>query len=172
MSTTSNFNTVRVLSKSEFENNFSSTSNDTLHFVEMDNTMFDGQWVHKYLLANTNATKGVYSIDLSEYLPDNLYWYEINASVNIYTSSSSNTNGNTEIANYLTNSYVGYDSAGDSRNYFYLHIEYDQYNENASDTFTMIIPPDRQIIMKAIWGTNSSTNELHLISYRRLGTNV
>lgn len=34
MSTTSNFNTVRVLSKSEFKNNFSSTSNDTLYFVE------------------------------------------------------------------------------------------------------------------------------------------
>ena len=34
MSTTSNFNTVRVLSKSEFENNFSSTNDDTLYFVE------------------------------------------------------------------------------------------------------------------------------------------
>lgn len=134
--------------------------------------VIDGQWVSKHSLANTNATKGLYNIDLSEYLPDNLYWYEINASVNIYTSSSSDTNGYTEIANYLTNSYVGYDSAGDSRNYFYLHIEYDQYNENASDTFTMIIPPDRQIIMKAIWGENSKINELHLISYRRLGTNV
>ena len=34
MSTTSDFNTVRVLTQSEFENNFSSTSNDTLYFVE------------------------------------------------------------------------------------------------------------------------------------------
>ena len=93
MSTTSNFNTVRVLSKSEFENNFISTSNDTLYFVEMDNTMFDGQWVHKYLLANTNATKGLYSIDLSEYLPDNLYWYEIIDSTKQPSMSGVTTSG-------------------------------------------------------------------------------
>lgn len=34
MSTISDFNTVRILSEGEFENNFSSTSNDTLYFVK------------------------------------------------------------------------------------------------------------------------------------------
>ena len=69
MSTTSNFNTVRVLSKSEFENNFSSTRNDTLYFVEMDNTMFDGQWVIRTspTILDTSIKIGTYNLDLSTY---------------------------------------------------------------------------------------------------------
>lgn len=76
MSTTSNFNTVRVLSKSEF-NSFSSTSNDTLYFVEMDNTMFDGQWIPKTQVLSQVGTAGVISMDVSSYLPNDNYNYEV-----------------------------------------------------------------------------------------------
>lgn len=157
---------------SEWASNLQSKSNTDLNNLsDVGKKVIDGQWVHSYSLANSNATKGVYSIDLSDYLPDNTYWYEISATLQAYTSSSSLTNGMTEIANFLNTSASSYATINDSRNFFYLHIEYDDYNENIDLIFRMIIPPNNQTIYKSVWSTNSNRNNLYLVAYRRLGTN-
>ena len=152
MSTTSNFNTVRVLSKSEFENNFSSTSDDTLYFVEMDNTMFDGQWVAKIQTLSTATAVGTYTIDLSDYLPNDTYNYEVNLNV-LYRYSGSNSKGSV-----LTINNVGYcinnqgNGSRTNRTIFY-------YDTQKQFTFT-------------IKGVNATSNQIIAVAYRRIGTNA
>lgn len=170
MSTTSNFNTVRVLSKSEFENNFSSTNNDTLYFVEA-NTMFDGQWVimTSPAILDTSIKIGTYNLDLSTYLPNDNYNYEL--LMFDYISRSGSKGNNTIVL--IWNSDIGQSvsNADVDKNTFFSHIECDGANfQQANNSFVAYVTSTRTI-KKTIVNYNASISITGLIGYRRIGTN-
>ena len=170
MSTTSNFNTVRVLSKSEFENNFSSTSNDTLYFVEA-NTIFDGQWVimTSPTIVDTSTAIGTYDIDLTEQLPKDNYDYEL--LMFDFVARNDNNGVNTSI--YIWNSDIGQSVSNDDvmTTTFFSHIECDgAHFQQANNSFVAKVTSTRTL-KKTIFNVNAKHTRTGLLGYRRIGTN-
>lgn len=161
MSTTSNFNTVRVLSESEFENNFSSTSNDTLYFVEMDNTMFDGQWVFSHLLiANATAiSNNDVTSTINSYLPDRNHTYMILCKTNLSRNDSSGSNTQLDIYTLPFNQ-------------IFSRIQADGSNfQQSHDSFILLVRPDDSVYYRIQNYKVTSGASFEVLAYRRVGTN-
>ena len=54
------------------------------------NTRFDGQWVHSQRVLGTSTDKNTYTVDISSYLPNDSYQYEVMINLRVYSSNSSN----------------------------------------------------------------------------------
>lgn len=161
MSTTSNFNTVRVLSQDEFNNNFSSTSNDTLYFVEMDNYMFDGQWVFSYRLISsaTAISDNNVTSTINSYLPDRNHTYMILCKTNLSRNDSSGTNTQLDIYTQPFNQ-------------IFSRIQADgSHFQQSHDSFILLVRPGDTVYYRIQSYKASSAAGFEALAYRRVGTN-
>ena len=115
----------------------------------------DGQWVNSSLLVFDVTSKGTYTADLSNYLPNDNYKYEIYLFCSVLTQSVYST----EIA--LNNEYFMESDAYASSN-----------KEVKSSTGSVIIDNNRTLTMTITQSTDNPNSVIvRLIRYRRIGTN-
>lgn len=122
-------------------------------------TRFDGQWVSNNVVLSTSTAKGTYTIDVSSYLPNDNYNYELLVNATVYRSGSgscrifitdliSQTTGNAAFR-------IGA-VASEASSYNQVHVFV-----GSSRTFQIIIADNA-----------ASSANFGMIGYRRIGTNV
>ncbi len=131
--------------------------------IEVSNIRnFDGQWTYKYILINnSNVSAGKYDVDLSSYLPDDQYKYEV--IVNIYATQNTST----------TNAFVILSSSiitepGTSGTFSCLAVN---SNSSVSGTQTIFPVGNNKILSYRLGGQNFDAMFIRLYGYRRIGTN-
>lgn len=131
---------------------------------ESDNTKFDGQWVKSNLAIASQATAPnttAIEYDLSSYLPNDNYDYEVFFSGNSYSAPTSGS----EVALILGSSALS--------NYIYVCRGRTTSNVGITVAGSVIIPipvSNRKIIVTP-HANNSGTFTLNALGYRRIGTN-
>ena len=137
-------------------------SNYTTH------NMVDGQWIRKYKKLSTATAIGNYTLDLSDYLPNDGYAYEIN--MNIYVSRSDSSGTNTGA--FIYNASLGMTgSTGDSEDYFAMAIADGSHMAQEVSSGIAIVTQNRKLNV-SIANYSPSVCYVSAVAYRRIGTNV
>lgn len=119
-----------------------------------DKTEVDGQWVHKELgLVGAKLTMGTYTYDLSSYLPNDGFDYEV--MFELYVNSAQTTY-------FVVKTPAGFFMKGTTT------------AEGATVTLFSILPIDtnRQVIAEVTNTDVKGWSTLHARGYRRIGTNL
>lgn len=124
---------------------------DLSNLSDVGKKVIDGQWVSKTETLSTATAIGTYTIDLSSYLPNDNYNYEVIMNL-LYRYNGTNSNGSRLVINNvrycINNSGNG---ARTSRTIFH-------YDTQKQFTFS-------------IEYVNATSNEITAVAYRRIGTN-
>lgn len=143
------------------ENNTVSTINrlDTnlSNITDAGKKVFDGKWEFSYYELHTATSKGDYTLDLSEYLPDDNYDYEVEFLFYVRQSSS---------ASEMTKIYV-YNPTNLSEKVALVRAH--AAREDSSSIRLPIRVDDRSL--KINIEEKADTVNVSALSYRRLGTN-
>ena len=127
------------------------TDNDLSNLSDVGKKVIDGQWVSKTETLSTATAIGTYTIDLSSYLPNDNYNYEVIMNL-LYRYTGTNQSGSKLVINNvvfcINNSGNG---ARTSRTIFH-------YDTQKQFTFS-------------IEYVNATSNEITAVAYRRIGTN-
>lgn len=113
---------------------------------------FDGQWVSKTETLSTATAVGTYTIDLSSYLPNDNYNYEVEFEVYAKNTTAAAINVTLENKSLQLED-------GSSSNPFH-----------AINYFRIIVDSNRQITLKLGKTVNAHTTKT--LFYRRIGTNT
>ena len=134
---------------------------DTADLIENYPTksMVDGQWVSKELKVTETTAIGEYTLDLSDYFPNDGYMYEAWGCVYLSRGDSSGTNTNVHI----------YDGFGGRKSISHTMADGANFQQNSS-TFLLTVDTQRTMGL-SISGVNASAFNIYLQKYRRLGTN-
>ena len=125
------------------------------------NTMVDGQWVTKSLdLMTSFPASSIQSFDLSEYLPNDGYNYEVMITGFGATGASS--------GQYL--SIFAHSDILLQKTCIFRAIT--RTSSTAFGGGTVVIPAQKTILIENNGDASSGTNRLTLVAYRRLGTNA
>ena len=121
----------------------------------------DGQWVHSQRVLGTSTAKNTYTVDISSYLPNDSYQYEVMINLRVYSNSSNA--GNVYVYSDIwkktptTGNPVGQGGAGGS-------------SRQIGNTFILPVGTARQIYYEI--GSYAVSNvSLLAWGYRRIGTN-
>jgi hypothetical protein len=128
--------------------------------IKANKTDVDGQWVAKHLELMTSFPAGSQQFDLSEYLPNDGYIYEVMVSGYGATGTSS--------GNYIS-IFVSSDIQPLEINLFRAIT---RTSSTAFGGGSIIFPVRKTISIANSGNASSGTNVLALRAYRRLGTNV
>lgn len=121
-----------------------------------DPSKFDGQWVSKQQEL-TSILSGSVKVDLSEYLPEDEYNYEV-----MMTYAAINSAINVAVSTHITSSIITYVGV-----YSYI-----SQGTRASGQYTIAVGVDRKINVLILGGSYSVMGHyIYAIAYRRLGTN-
>ena len=138
---------------------------DLSNLTSTSSTNFDGQWVDSQLvLINGTLAVGSYSYDLSAYLPDDNYSYEI--MVNVYANddhTSSTTNG------WLM---VGTVASPYDNDCIRISVVTDTYADKSSVCGILPINTGRKIYAQVYSRAMSEGLIIRCMGYRRIGTNT
>lgn len=121
--------------------------------------MVDGQWVQKYAYLSTATAIGSYTLDLSDYLPNDGYAYE----VMFYIAMAS---GNSTVYTLGTVS----SPWANKTSCFWATAKTTTNARFATANFTLPIK-NRVVYSEISGGAVSSSGEVLMVGYRRLGTN-
>ena len=130
--------------------------------IKANKTDVDGQWVQSYLQIMKKTTAvGSYTYDLSDYLPNDGYSYEV--MFGVYQNSTAET--------YFT---VGTKESPytNKTNCFYCALVSTATGSNVSQTFTLPIDTSRKVYLQISNKAITTTSFIDVIGYRRIGTNV
>lgn len=124
---------------------------DLSNLSDVGKKVIDGQWVNKTQILSSDTNIGVYTLDLSEYLPNDNYIYEVELFGSVRCDNSNPTT-------FIINDTYTLDvkSSIGSLKYIYLTIP--------------VLPTDRTI-KKEIQKVKCTGTLLTAIRYRRIGTN-
>lgn len=123
----------------------------------VEDTRFDGQWVSSYKQLNTATAVGTYTIDLTDYLPDDNYNYEV------YFRQYLRGNSSTYCTTALYNNFLPET---------FRTFEFNQVT-NFVQTKYYILPFDtNRIVTLQINSQKAEAQHLDVFAYRRLGTNI
>ena len=151
------------------------TNNDSKHYlsnfstnneiVEVGGNNFDGRWINKSYSAYqwTSLVSGTtYSIDISSYLPDSKYAYEIMVYTWCNTGTTSGNGAEVKVGSDLTNNMM-----------FCTTITRASASTSTSGVGKIPISGNsRTLDISNGAGANSGSGRVWLLGYRRLGTNV
>lgn len=130
---------------------FDGSGNKTVTTSLNNTTKIDGQWVSKTETLSTATAVGTYTIDLSSYLPNDNYNYEVILNVN-FRYHGTKTDGSLLLINNITYC-INNQGNGSRTNRTIFHID-------TQKQFTFSI------------GINNATGcDIFAIAYRRIGTN-
>ena len=131
--------------------------------VDINSKVIDGQWVGNYLLANNSTAIGTYTVDLSDYLPDDGYDYEVQC--HFYLSRSDSNGTNTQLRLFDKFGDVNVSGTG------CLEAHADGSNFQQSAQCGIIIVGANRLIYEKIENYKPAYADLYITAYRRLGTN-
>ena len=116
---------------------------------------FDGEWVGSESVLSTATAAGTYTIDLSSYLPNDSYNYEVIILYKAYSTASSD---------YVFSFYN--DIIPEQDNWGYVNTN------SRAQTFTINLPVSNQryITFRAT-GVTANNSSIIALAYRRIGTN-
>lgn len=120
-------------------------------------SMVDGKWVYKHQVLSTAITEGTYTLDLSNYLPNDGYVYEILCRLDY----DQTTDG--------TNTYAHIQSDIIPRNY--LTVGSDNTFGGVNMANSAIIPA-KDYLKLTISGNMTEGGGVQVFGYRRVGTNL
>lgn len=145
-----------VTLKSDLSNLGSTSSNN-----------FDGQWVNSPMTLSTATSVGTHYIDLSTYLPDDNFTYELD----IYAYMVNTTYQSTELS-FGDNRYTP-DSPYYNDYYYRPIMVGDAYytNYDQPNTTNLLYVTKNRTLRFSIGNHSCSSLELKVYRYRRLGTN-
>jgi len=127
----------------------------------LDTKRYDGQWVLNEITANTSTDLGTYTIDLSTYLPNDGYTYEIICNAYINRATTSTSGGTNTVYNIKDN----------LQTITWSQIEADYSNfQQATDSFIVIVGSERALKL-IISGLKCDGAWTKFMAYRRIGTN-
>ena len=126
--------------------------------IKANKTDVDGQWVSDWLQIKLSTTAGTYNFDLSDYLPQNGYAYEI-----ICRAVNDN-----EVSG--TNAYVNVTTDMLPSGYYALMVGCDNNFGGIAVSGTATLPVKKTITVNISSAITSGSVEF--FAYRRLGTNV
>lgn len=122
--------------------------------VDKDSVVLDGKWIFKQILL-TNSTTAVQTLDLSEYLPNDNYDYEVMFTSDSYSDASS------DICKWIYTDLMPHDVNW-----------YDSWNNtntrHTANSFTYPVGAGRKVY---VGGSTPKTYFLFAKGYRRLGIN-
>ncbi len=131
--------------------------------VPNNRTVWDGQWVQKYLeVAYSVKAIGSYSYDLSGYLPDDGYTYEV--MFDAYVNSDAIT--------YYTVGTAPSPKTNKTTCFYSEIVTLDTEGRAGNSTFTLPIDSSRTVYLEIANKAVSTTSQLYAVGYRRIGTNV
>lgn len=127
------------------------------------NTRFDGQWVGRYSQISTAKATGTYNIDLSNYLPNDGYNYEVYLFGHLYSSNSTYTLVYAKTSIFAT--------VGESNG---IRIGYVGVNTRQGIINTILPVGSDRILTITISGRQLDKTDTGfcLAGYRRIGTNL
>ena len=130
---------------------------DLSNLSDSGKKVVDGQWIQAYHELSTAKTKGTYNIDLSTYLPNDSYSYEL--SMYFFIKNTSNT---------------GYTTASIKTEFYpeamtFADVE-GAYGRFQYSIFNVIVPSTRTFTLEL--KQNASSCILKMLAYRRIGTNT
>lgn len=126
--------------------------------LSIANERFDGQWVSKQMTLSTATAVGTYEIDLSDYLPNDNYNYEVQF---IHTGGKSDTSGS-------LNGTIYSDLFPICQNA--LTIRLSTYTRGSS--CGVILPVKQKVHMQIYQSVKDANLTLVAIGYRRIGINT
>lgn len=129
------------------------TDNDLSNLSDVGKKVIDGQWVAKEQVLSTATAVGTYTVDLSDYLPNDNYNYEV--MLHVYQASGSNSSDSVQRL-YIDNKLV----VSTSVNGIW-----------AGNDFINIIKNNSRIVTIERVGHKSSAFDFVANGYRRIGTN-
>lgn len=162
MNATTNLSGIKILSESAYEE-LSSPSDTDLHFVELPNTLWDGQWVTSNIqIVSTSGTKNGVQYSLADYLPNDDYNYMVKFTLSGYDNDSAyGYHICTDLAQF-TNSTSTSTSIPD------IMVCGNTESRQNQNTLDLPVGQGRYIELYGSGGDNIFVNAL---GYRRLGTN-
>lgn len=122
------------------------------------NTRFDGQWVSSNAVLSTATAKGTYTINLSSYLPNDSYNYEVLINAIIYREGSSSSRL------YILD-LVSQQSSGNAYRAGASANAVSSYNR-----FSIVVGSNKTF-QAVIADNNASSSSIGMLGYRRIGTN-
>jgi hypothetical protein len=144
---------------SEWASGLQGKSNtDLSNLSETGKKAIDGQWVSAPYLLSSATDTGTYTIDLSSYLPNDNYTYEVILNIKTYHTTGCNVT-------VYSNDFPPFEFS--SKTYM---SDIGQYARSQANTF--LIPVSQKQVLMKIGTANASENYLSMIAYRRVGTNV
>lgn len=117
-------------------------------------TNFDGQWFNSFHTLSTSKTKGTYTIDISNYLPNDNYIYDVQLVAYAYHSGEGNKL-QTVTSSIITES-TAFNMVG-------------SYADRSRSSIILPVGTDRKITYDISAGLSGGA--LYMISYHRKGTN-
>lgn len=136
---------------------------DLSNLSDSGKKVIDGQWVSKTATLSTATAVGTYTIDLSSYLPNDNYNYEVLLQAHQYSTSS------TSVISLLSGILFPYnDTVSESGLEAFMMTN--SYSRSCSKLEIIPIASDRKITLK-ITASNTSSCYLCAKAYRRIGTN-
>ena len=129
------------------------TDNDLSNLSDVGKKVIDGQWVAKEQVLSTATAIGTYTVDLSDYLPNDNYNYEV--MMHVYQASGANSSDTVQRL-YIDNK---------------LMVSTSVNGIWADNDFINIIKNNSRIVIIERAGHKSSAFNFVANGYRRIGTN-
>lgn len=151
-----NQTTISAYASSFTYNGVEIANADLSNLSDTGKHVIDGQWVASEKTLSTATAAGTYTIDLSDYLPDDNYNYEVQVHVYIYYTFTTGSTGNGVLKLY-----------SDICPYTGLYAQVSGHSTLSTGAF--LIPTNKKIMINISSKTNATT--VKATSYRRIGTN-
>ena len=147
---------------------FDGSVNKTVTTTLNNTTKIDGQWVSKTETLSTATAVGTYTIDLSSYLPDDNYNYDINVHFAGYRNSG-DTNSNISISSEPINTVYDLNNLPSS---MFAFSSFDgNHAECGNFSAILHIGTNRKFYFNIVQAA-LKMGGLYAYAYRRIGTNT
>ena len=132
-------------------------------------TMVDGQWIANYKVLSTATGVNEYTLDLSDYLPNDGYMYEV--MVSTYLSRTDDSGTNTYLPIYNTSLGIDGTDGGEGKTNSFMNDAVDGANMQQSGGGCVVIVGANRTLNYGIRQHKLTAFALNAVAYRRIGTN-
>ena len=137
--------------------------------VDKNSDYIDGQWVANYKVLSTATGVNEYTLDLSDYLPNDGYMYEV--MVSTYLSRTDDSGTNTYLPIYNTSLGVDGTDGGEGKTNSFMNDAVDGANMQQSGGGCVVIVGADRTLNYGIRQHKLTAFALNAVAYRRIGTN-
>lgn len=140
-----------------------------LEALDGSSKLFDGQWISNYKVLSTTTAVGEYTLDLSDYLPNDGYMYEV--MISTYLSRTDDSGTNTYMTIYNTSLGIDGTDGGEGKTNSFMNDAVDGANMQQSGGGCVVIVGVDRILNCGVRQHKLTAFALNAVAYRRIGTN-